>query len=452
MLARHHQVALLDPSLTRVLVVADEGERPHLVRIEPRWPDHRELVAAVGDPSAFVAAAPWREDGGTVTNVLVGDGTTTLTGAAWWPLADLDGLDGLDLVPGQADGLRRVVRERRDGAPADGRAPWWLPGWREQVVAWLDEVLPRSGHARAGELEAVKVWSLSAVLRVPVTGGELWFKATCEGFRTEPALTLAVAGLAPRLAPRVLAVDPDRAWMLMEPLSWGGAEDDVTAPEHAPAVARALAHLQLDTLAHRGTLLRAGVTDRGLEATVAGLATVCRDSVEQHLMTDEQRATARDLEPWLVEQCRTLWAAGLPDALNHGDLHLGNVAWDGRPVLYDWTDACLTHPFLDAQHLADSAAREAGQGTGQGTGGAAEEARAAVREAYTEVWRAAYPSVDVDALWPLVRVVEAAFQAVTFEQLYRAQPEAERWELAGVLVEILDKLAAARAAAAATAG
>jgi hypothetical protein len=33
---------------------------------------------------------------------------------------------------------------------------------------------------------------------------------------------------------------------------------------------------------------------------------------------------------------------------------------------------------------------------------------------------------------------------ITFEQIYRAQPEGSRWELATIVVEILDKLAEAR--------
>ncbi|MDN4173987.1 hypothetical protein QWY28_13580 [Nocardioides sp. SOB77] len=204
MLARHHQVALLDPTLTRVLTVPTEAG-PRLVALEHRWPDHRDLVAAVGDPGAFVAGPPWREDDGTITNVLVGDGGTDRSDATWWPLDDLT---PLGLRPGQEAGLRRAVAERLDGAPDDGRSAWWLPGWREQVTAWLDEVLPLHGHARSGDPEPVKVWSLSAVLRLPVEAGELWFKATCPGFHDEPALTQAVAGLAPDLLPRVLAVEP----------------------------------------------------------------------------------------------------------------------------------------------------------------------------------------------------------------------------------------------------
>lgn len=431
MLSRHHQVALLDPALTRVLTVPT-ADGPRLVRLEPRWPDHRELVAAVGDPGAFLAGPPWREDNGTVTNVLVGTGSSSLPNHAWQPL---DELAPLGLSEESVAGLRRTVRERLEGAPDDGRAAWFLPGWRDLVLAWVDEVLPNLGYARAGDPEAVKVWTLSAVLRFPVTQGgkldDLWFKATCDGFHREPALTLAVAELARDVMPRVLAVEADRAWMLMEPIPHAHVD---TPAEQAPEVARALARLQLDTLDRRDDLARAGVVDRGLEPTLAWLRTVVHESVERRLMTEEQRRAAAQIEPWLAECCRVLWSSGLPDTLAHGDLGLGNVAWaDGRPVFYDWTDACFTHPFLDAHHLADSAHR---------TGG--EEARAAVWEAYAEVWRAAYPQVDLDAAWARVREVERVFQMITFEQIYRAQPEGSRWELATIVVEILDKLVEAR--------
>jgi len=73
-----------------------------------------------------------------------------------------------------------------------------------------------------------------------------------------------------------------------------------------------------------------------------------------------------------------------------------------------------------------------------------EEARAAVWEAYAEVWRAAYPQVDLDAAWARVCEVERVFQMITFEQIYRVQPEGSRWELATIVVEILDKLVEAR--------
>lgn len=435
MLSRHHQIALVDRCSDRVLVVPTaDGWR--LPRHPDRWPGHRDLVSAVGDPTALLTVPPWREDDGTVTSVLLGAGASTLEGASW---RALDALDDLGLSAETVRGLRRSVREHREHREATGgsrppddlRADWFRPGWHEQVEAWVDHVLDSLGIERRGGYEAIKIWSLSAVLRFPVRRDgrdtDVWFKATCRGFHGEPALTGAISGLAPKVTPTALAVDADRAWMLLEPIP--GADDDADSGR-APDIARVLARLQLDTLDDRDALLAAGAPHRGLEATLEWLHRVVHESVEQPLMTPAQRAAAVEIEPWLAEKVRDAWSHGLPDTLSHGDLHLGNVAWvDHRPVLFDWTDACLTHPFLDARHLADNAAE---------TGG--EEARQAVWEAYAEPWRAAYPHVDHDRAWADAYVAEAVFQMISYEQIYRAQPEGSRWELATIVVEILDLL------------
>lgn len=431
MLSRSHQVALVDERSDRVLTVpGDNGHR--LVTFPGRWPDHGDLVAAVGCPSAEPAGPPVREEDGTVTTVLVSGGPSALSGAVWWPLSRLDELH----LPGDsAAGLRRTLRERRDGPPDDGRAAWFRPGWREDVVAWVDRVLASVPDLeRDGEPELVKAWSLSAVLRVPVrragVRADLWCKATCEGFRAEPALTAAVRWLAPALAPRVVAADPDRAWLLMEEIP--GA-DLGAPPERAADVARHLARLQLASLPVRETLVAAGAPARGLEATLGMLDEVLHRSVD--VLPPDLRARAPSLRPWLERSVRELWDGAVPDTLCHGDLHLGNVSWVGDgPVLFDWTDACLTHPFLDARHLADSAAAEIGDD------GDREATRAAVRAAYLEVWRPVLADVDLDAVWERARVPGLVFQAITFEQIYRAQPETSRWELATVVADLLGTL------------
>lgn len=43
-----------------------------------------------------------------------------------------------------------------------------------------------------------------------------------------------------------------------------------------------------------------------------------------------------------------------------------------------------------------------------------------------------------------MRLAEAVFQPISHEQIYRAQPEVSRGELAGVVVDILDRLAEVR--------
>ncbi len=52
--------------------------------------------------------------------------------------------------------------------------------------------------------------------------------------------------------------------------------------------------------------------------------------------------------PRLVEACERLSAIGPAETIVHGDLHPWNVAdVDGRPIVFDWSDSCIGHPFLD---------------------------------------------------------------------------------------------------------
>ena len=85
----------------------------------------------------------------------------------------------------------------------------------------------------------------------------------------------------------------------------------------------------------------------------------------------------------IEDTVRGLWACGLPDALSHGDLHLGNVAYDGQQLrVFDWTDGCVSHPFLDGSHLVYFSRDNPGD--------------PALARAFAEPWRAAYPRADID--------------------------------------------------------
>jgi aminoglycoside phosphotransferase (APT) family kinase protein len=117
---------------------------------------------------------------------------------------------------------------------------------------------------------------------------------------------------------------------------------------------------------------------------------------------------------------------GIPDALVHGDLHTGNIALeDGVPVLYDWSDAAISHPFLDLVLLCERLS---------------DEERVAARAAYLDVWRSAYPAVDLDRALELAGPANAVFQMVSYEHIYRAQEDASYWEMSGVVARSLREL------------
>lgn len=403
--SRLHRAVLVEPTRLRV------------AEVDQRWVDHAELAAALGVEVAWRCAPARWETPDRVVHLLVGTDPPDAL-----PEEGLDRFEG-----GTAAWLRASYGAWRDGTATIPGQPWWSASWAREVTGWVDTVLP-AGTTRTGPPVPAKMWSLSAVLRVPVGGPEggrdLWFKATCDWFHAEPALTAVVADLAPDLTPDVVAVDADRAWMLLEELPGADA-----APAHlAVQVARGMAELQL--AADRAVLEAAGVEVRSLEGLVGELHRALHDSVVSDRFTEEEWSSWRALEPWAVAQVRALDALGLPLALNHGDLHLGNVAGQDAPVVFDWTDACLTHPYLDARHLA----RE------QPDPGFAD----AVWEAWTAPWRAAHSDVDHDRARALAEPVEVVFQLATYERILRAQDGASRGDLLSVVPWLHDRLREAR--------
>lgn len=355
----------------------------------------------------------------------------------WLELAALDEL----VEPAEVRaGVRRVQAEAAGTAarPPD-RPDWFRFGWWAEMEAWVDARVAELGYVRRGPSVPVKLWSLSAVARIPVRdtvgrSSEVYFKATCDHFAAEPSITQALSRRWPDAVPGVLAIDAARAWMLMRPLPAAEEDRPTPQPQLAAATATVLAGLQLDSTAHLVELRTAGCPDRLGESMVTGLAGVIRDSRELPRLSAAERHQLLEIEPWLGAQVRALVACGLPWTLVHGDLHLGNAAFDdGQPILFDWTDACVSHPFLDGAHLAQSLPRP--------------EDRSRVWAAFTEVWRAAYPSADVERATALADVVDLVFQVTTFDQIARATEAASQWELAGASARLLRRLLERYAAA-----
>lgn len=348
---------------------------------------------------------------------VVGSRHTPTPGSRWVAVGDLPEVG----VRGHL--LRGAVEH---ATPPAGRPRWYVRGWLDEVEAWLDEIVTAHGQRRTGPLRTHRVWGLSAVLRVPTSAGELWFKACCDHFLREPAVVAALADLAPDLTPRVVARDEERGWLLMQPLR--GATDATRADGAARALAARWSRVQLASLDLLDELRAAGCPDRGLEPTLTGWTALLADDDAWPGLTADELAALRERADEVERLVRGFWSTGLPDCLGHGDLHLGNVAYDGRELrVFDWTDACVTHPFLDGSHLAHFDERR--------------EVDEALVEEFAGPWRAAYPSADVDLALRLAPLVDRVFQAVTFAAI-AAAGERSQVQFGGVMAWLARRILA----------
>jgi phosphotransferase family enzyme len=330
----------------------------------------------------------------------------------WTGRADLDRLplkdeEQRELLCAYLDGLAQ-------GEVPEERPPWARPGWLEEVRAWLEEEVARLGHAVVG-VEQVKHWSISSVLRVRTDGPDLYFKvpARLPLFVEEGEVTARLAERFPGYVPAPIVLEPERGWLLLpafgELFGW-----DAPLETRCEMLSR-FAGLQRRTADLTAELLADGCLDRRLGVLEAQIDPLLEDPEAVSRLTAEEVAALHVLAPRLKEICRRLAAFNVPATLVHGDLHLLNVARiDGELAYFDWTDACVAHPFIDLLSLQWE--RD-------------DSDRTALLEAYLEPWRDLEPPERLLEAVALAAVVIPLHHAVSYQRIVAGLEPAAKPEL-----------------------
>lgn len=231
---------------------------------------------------------------------------------------------------------------------------WHNPEWQKQAHDWIQAQAKRNSIQIMGEIEQPHAYAWSTVMRVPTNEGMLFFKATAGETIFEIALTEKLSGWFPDCMPELVAADGERGWMLMRD---GGAQlrasirptQDVKPWE--PVITK-YADLQIGLAEHIDEILALGVPDHRLDCLPRLYSKLLAD--EPSLMIDREKGLTSDelrqlqsLAPHFEQICRDLSALGIPESLNNGDFHDGNVLIkNGRVTFFDWGDATITHPFV----------------------------------------------------------------------------------------------------------
>ena len=218
---------------------------------------------------------------------------------------------------------------------------WTTPEWLAEATAWIGE------HATVtGEIEQPHVRWWSTVLRVPTADGDLYFKAVAPVHRYEIGLTALLAELQPGRVPDVVAADTERGWMLMGD---GGIRlrELVATPAdlyHWQKLLPEYARLQMDVAPHAEGLLGLGVPDERLSVLPQHLAELL--DLRPAGLSAEERERLVAAVPRVEGMCRELAGYGIPETIQHDDLHDGQVfVQDGRYRVFDWGDSCVSHPL-----------------------------------------------------------------------------------------------------------
>jgi hypothetical protein len=231
---------------------------------------------------------------------------------------------------------------------------WHHPDWRKQAIDWIHAETQRYAIRITGEIEQPHMYAWSTVLHVPTEQGTLFFKATAPETIYEAALTQSLARWYPDCMPEFISVDMARGWMLMrdggEQLRASIRPTKDIAPWR-PVIAR-YAEVQIGLAEHITELLSLRLPDLRLVMLPARFTQLLAD--EESLMIDQEKGLAsaeweqlKGKTSRFEQICAELTSYGIPESLNHGDFHDGNVLLrDGRITFFDWGDASVTHPFV----------------------------------------------------------------------------------------------------------
>jgi Phosphotransferase enzyme family len=223
---------------------------------------------------------------------------------------------------------------------------WVDPAWRAEADRWAEARLGELGLERTGAIEQPHVRPWATALRIPTTGGDVWFKANMPGLEHEARLVALLAQRRPDCIPPLLAHDPERGWMLMADA--GSRLRDLVEAERDLTrwldILSLYAGVQVDLTEDADAMVALGVPDIRLER-LPGHAEALLDEVAG-LDPGTRRGLAAAL-PEIRELCDELDAFGVPATIQHDDFHDAQVyVRDGDYLLLDWGDACVSHPFF----------------------------------------------------------------------------------------------------------
>lgn len=338
------------------------------------------------------------------------------------------------------------------GETPTGARTWLDPGWRAEALAWVEATLAGLSRTVVGEVEQPHVRPWSTTMRVPTSGGVVWFKASGPGPAHEGPLLEVFRGFDVAHVLLPLAVHPTRPWILFED---GGPTMRATRPDGSGdhdlvawgRILREYAALQrsLETETAVAAMLVVGTPDARPERLSDELERLLADDGWWALILPDERDASLAARAQLrasVEPIRAaaddLTRAGVAASIQHDDLHGGNIlVGPAGDRIFDWGDAAVAHPFGTLTTTFNSIAHKTGLDLG-------DPGFVWLRDVYLEAWTDVLPRTALTETAAVSRDLACIGKALAWERAFIGLDPAEMGDLgdsvAGWLVELADRL------------
>jgi hypothetical protein len=313
---------------------------------------------------------------------------------------------------------------------------WVDPDWQRTAVAWAQRQLGTT-PVRAWSQPHLRPWS--TVLALETDAGRWWLKAPGDGARFELDLLALFAEMDLPATPHPVAVDHGLGLALLPD---GGptmraAHDGKAPPEVVADYLQDYAAIQRRLEPHLDRLLATGCADlRPDRLPAVYLATIdrLRDERPPGRLEPADAERLRAVAPAYAEACTELAASGIAPSLNHDDLHDNNVLAAG-PVVIDWGDACVGHPFGTMLATLNSVRAHHGLD-------AADPVFGRIVDAYTEAWTDVADRATLRRQVQLCQRVGPLTRSLSYRQAVTGVDE-DAWQedadaMPGWLLEVLE--------------
>jgi hypothetical protein len=283
------------------------------------------------------------------------------------------------------------------GQHEGAKTPWDQATWRNEALGWAARELAARGLRESGTARrGVRLRPWSVLVRIPVEGAgttaAVWLKANPPASSFEAPLTAALAHWVPEYVLHPLAVDADRGWSLLPDggeLFWQVLDRTPADPRAWEEPLRQYATMQRALVPHTEALEQLGVPSarttslpQVFDETVEFIASVTKTTAPLRQPAPAagpaiDPARLRALRPRLLNWAAELADLGIPDSLDHSDLHEGQLfnPEPGRFTFFDWGDASVSHPFCSFLVPAEQFTERYGP-----------DALPRLRDAYLEPW------------------------------------------------------------------
>jgi hypothetical protein len=350
-------------------------------------------------------------------------------GACWVTLEEFRALSLSDDWP--RPHVDAYFAEEQSGTVPHLRPPWGRKGWYNDISGWAECELAKHNLSLLAPLQQMKQWDISSVLKGRTEGGDVYVKAIPTLFATEPRITAGLARIFPGIVPDPLAIYERSGEGRLLLHDFGGKllwDEGVewTAMEEA---LRLLARMQIECAGRTSDLLAIGCRDRRIQGLTGDLRSLLADSRARARLTEAEVERLQAILPTIERACAHLLSAPVPQTLLHGDFHGGNVALtEAGYVIFDWTDACVCHPFFDLLTIVDNEYEPI-----------AEEKRERYLSVYLGEWEAAGygSSQSLHEICDLALKIGPLYHAVSYWHIDRHGEQAMQAELGNSMAYFL---------------